>query len=107
MLVCLEGFDPKGRKRIQDGNIDITILKQDENYFAFNSKCPHKGGPLFLCKPLSGERIMCPSHHIVFNLRDGEVLENPLPESMGDYALCPNLKIYEVVLDQNGLNIIV
>lgn len=102
-----DGFDSKGRKRVQvDGN-DITVLKKDERYFAFDSKCPHKGGPLFLCSILSDDRIMCPSHHIIFNLNNGEVLENPIPKSMGDYRNCKNLKTYEVKLNGEELEIIV
>lgn len=101
------GFDSMGRKRVQSQDKDITTIKEGEKYFAFDSKCPHRGGPLFLCKILSGERIMCPSHHIIFNLNNGDVLENPIPRSMGDYALSGNLKIYEVRVNGKNLEIIV
>ena len=102
-----DGFDSKDRKRVQLDGEDITILKQNGKYFAFESKCPHKGGPLFLCRTLSDDRIMCPSHHIIFNLNNGDVLENPIPKTMGDYANCSKLKTYEVKINGQELEIIV
>jgi Ferredoxin subunits of nitrite reductase and ring-hydroxylating dioxygenases len=90
------GFDQKDRKRLTGSGYDITLFAIEGRYFATDSKCPHMGGPLFLSKTLKDDRIMCPSHHIIFKLATGEVVSNPIPESMGDYAICGNLKTYTV-----------
>ncbi len=89
-------FDQKGRLRIEKAGIDITIFKRNGKFFAANSKCPHKGGPMFLAKNVGEMGIMCPSHHIIFNVESGEVMENPIPKTMGDYALCNSLKTYKI-----------
>lgn len=90
------GFDQKGRKRLAGSDYDITLFNIDGKYFATDSKCPHKGGPLFLSKIMKEEQIMCPSHHIIFKLGTGAIVSNPIPKSMGDYALCGKLSTYIV-----------
>lgn len=89
-------FDQKGRKRLTGPDYDITLFNIDGKYFATDSKCPHMGGPLFLSKILKEDQIMCPSHHIIFKLATGDIISNPIPKSMGDYALCGKLKTYIV-----------
>jgi nitrite reductase/ring-hydroxylating ferredoxin subunit len=96
-----EKFDSKGRQRVQGDSLDVTILRKDNKYYAFSSKCPHKGGPLFLGRPIGENGIMCPSHHIIFDINSGKVLENPIPESMGEYRKCDSLKIIPVEANDN------
>ncbi len=90
------GFDQKGRKRVTGDGYDITLFEINGKYFASESKCPHRGGPLFLSKLLENNRIMCPSHHIEFDLMNGKVVHNPIPVSMGEYALCTELRVLEI-----------
>ncbi|MGP6239955.1 Rieske (2Fe-2S) protein [Cuniculiplasma sp. SKW4] len=98
-----DNFDSKGRQRIQMDSLDITILKKNNNYFAFQSECPHKGGPLFLGKLIGENGLMCPSHHIIFDIDSGAVLENPIPESMGEYRKCDSLKIIPVKINDGSI----
>ena len=101
----ISGFDSKGRKRVVTKDNDVTIFSVNGDYFASSSKCPHKGGPLFLARILTENRIMCPSHHIIFNLKNGQVISNPIPETMGDYSKCENLKIFKVWIEKTELRI--
>ncbi|MGP6220284.1 Rieske (2Fe-2S) protein [Caldiplasma sukawensis] len=100
-----QGFDKHNRKRIKSENMDITIFKVNDDFFACESKCPHRGGPLFLARNHGDNSITCISHNIRFSLTDGKVIHNPIPESMGDYAVCGNLKIYRC--EKEGSNIVV
>lgn len=102
-----QNFDSKGRQRIKVDSFDLTVLKKDNDYFAFDSKCPHKGGPLFLGKPIGENGIMCPSHHIIFDIRSGEVIENPIPESMSDYRICGMLRTFNIETNDGKINVIV
>jgi nitrite reductase/ring-hydroxylating ferredoxin subunit len=107
LLTTKEDFDSKGRKRIKNDKEDITIFNVNGVFFACNSKCPHRGGPLFIGKILTGNRLMCPSHHIIFNLTDGKVLENPIPKTMGEYSQCLPLKVYEIREREETLEILI
>lgn len=99
------GFDRHNRKRIKSEHYDITIFKVNDDFFACESKCPHRGGPLFLARNHGDTSITCISHNIRFSLKDGNVLINPIPKTMGDYAICGNLKIYNC--EKEGSNIVV
>ncbi|MHB1439685.1 MAG: Rieske (2Fe-2S) protein [Cuniculiplasma sp.] len=107
IITTRDGFDSKGRKRIQQQNRDITILQLEGKFYAFDSQCPHRGGPMFLCKYIKNKGIMCPSHHIIFKLEGGEILENPIPVSMGDYSHSENLKTYGIIEREKDLEIII
>lgn len=51
---------------------DILISNIDGEYFAINNKCNHMGGSLVEGK-LDGDKITCPKHGSVFNLKTGKV----------------------------------
>ncbi len=99
-----DGFDSKGRKRVKGENHDVTIFLNEGRSFACNSACPHKGGPLFIGRVIS-RGLMCPSHHIIFDTENGKIVENPIPESMGDYRKSGDLKIYPLILEGNNFMI--
>ncbi|MCL4356683.1 MAG: Rieske 2Fe-2S domain-containing protein [Candidatus Thermoplasmatota archaeon] len=96
-----DGFDSKGRKRVKSTGLDITIFLNDGKSFACNSACPHKGGPLFIGKVVS-KGLMCPSHHIIFDIENGKIVENPIPESMGEYRNSGDLKMYPLRMEGNN-----
>lgn len=51
---------------------DIAIFRtMDDQVFALDDKCPHKGGPLSQ-GIVQGESVTCPLHNWVISLRTGE-----------------------------------
>jgi nitrite reductase (NADH) small subunit len=51
---------------------DIAIFRtMDDQIFALDDKCPHKGGPLSQ-GIVQGESVTCPLHNWVISLKTGE-----------------------------------
>jgi nitrite reductase (NADH) small subunit len=51
---------------------DIAIFRtMDDQVFALDDKCPHKGGPLSQ-GIVQGESVTCPLHNWVISLKTGE-----------------------------------
>ncbi len=59
----------------------IVISNLDGTYYAIGSKCTHMGCDLSRGN-IEGERVICPCHGSIFNLRTGEVIRGPagIPE---------------------------
>ncbi|WP_350582524.1 Rieske 2Fe-2S domain-containing protein, partial [Pseudomonas sp. HY2-MNA-CIBAN-0224] len=58
----------------QDDDSIILITRDEDEFFAFDGKCPHVGADLgdgMRC----GNRVVCPWHHGSFDSRDGSLLE--------------------------------
>ena len=58
----------------QDDDSIILITRDDDEFQAFDGKCPHAGADLgtgLRC----GNRVVCPWHHATFDSRDGTLLE--------------------------------
>ncbi|EQD68105.1 Rieske [2Fe-2S] domain protein [mine drainage metagenome] len=84
------------KQRFELPDKDITATKWEGKVFAFNSKCPHRKGPIFMGKLRPNSCIMCPSHRIIFSLIDGHVISNPIPESMKDYHDTTDLEVFQI-----------
>ena len=56
--------------RTQHGQIAVFRTVEDE-VFALEDRCPHKGGPLSQ-GILHGRQVTCPLHNWIINLEDGE-----------------------------------
>lgn len=61
--------------------------------FAFDSACPHKGGPLAQGH-LSGRKIRCPWHEYEFDVFSGRVASVPYPAWYGKWRETGNLQVY-------------
>lgn len=61
--------------------------------FAFDSKCPHKGGPLDQGE-LTGHVVKCPWHSYEFNVFSGEVVTIPYPLKYGVWRDTGSLRLY-------------
>ncbi|WP_352339020.1 FAD-dependent oxidoreductase [Psychrobacter sp. 16-MNA-CIBAN-0192] len=73
----------------QDDNSIILITRDDDEFHAFNGKCPHAGADLgtgLRC----GNRVICPWHHATFDSRDGTLLEPVATEGLTQYELTDN-----------------
>lgn len=72
------------------GDVDMVLVRDGERVQALQAKCPHAGAPLEQ-GAICGDKLVCPWHKAVFQLRDGKMCE-PL-------ALA-NLKRYPVRVEQ-------
>ncbi|MGE6326622.1 FAD-dependent oxidoreductase [Psychrobacter pacificensis] len=70
----------------QDDDSIILITRDDDEFHAFDGKCPHAGADLgngLRC----GHRVVCPWHHASFDSRDGSLLEPIATDSLTQYEL--------------------
>ena len=65
---------------------EIAIFNVDGHFYATQSDCTHRGGPL--CEgELAGEIVTCPWHGSQFNVRTGEVVMDPATEPIATYTI--------------------
>ncbi len=62
------------RLKITVGGKDILLSNINGEYFAIDNKCNHMGGSLYDGQ-MEGDKIICPKHGSVFNLKTGKVEE--------------------------------
>src|SRR6201989_3196393 len=74
------------RKLISAGNTKILVLRHQGKLSAFQSKCPHAGGPLEKGAICNG-RLVCPWHMGTFRIPDGRLIEPPAMDSLKTYPL--------------------
>lgn len=70
----------------QDDDSIILITHNEDEFSAFDGKCPHAGADLgdgLRC----GNRVVCPWHHGTFDSRDGTLLEPVAMEGLTQYKL--------------------
>ena len=73
----------------QDDDSIILITRDDDEFRAFDGKCPHAGADLgtgLRC----GNRVVCPWHHATFDSRDGTLLEPVATEGLTQYEVTDN-----------------
>lgn len=70
----LEDIPRQGSRVIQTGDGEIALFRTvDDQVFALNNRCPHKGGPLAQ-GIVHGKRVTCPLHSWVIDLESGEAI---------------------------------
>ena len=70
----------------QEDDSIILITRDDDEFRAFDGKCPHAGADLgngLRC----GNRVVCPWHHATFDSRDGSLLEPIATKGLTQYEL--------------------
>ena len=73
----------------QDDDSIILITRDDDEFQAFDGKCPHAGADLgtgLRC----GNRVVCPWHHATFDSRDGTLLEPVATAGLTQYEVTDN-----------------
>jgi len=81
----------EGRTYAVNGKAIAVFRTRDDEVFATQAFCPHKGGPL--ADGLIGAgKVICPLHAYQFSLKTGQPVENT----------CPELKTYAVSLSPTG-----
>jgi apoptosis-inducing factor 3 len=74
------------KKLISAGRTKILVLRHQGKLSAFQSKCPHAGGPLEKGAICNG-RLVCPWHMGTFRIPDGRLIEPPAMDSLETYPL--------------------
>jgi nitrite reductase/ring-hydroxylating ferredoxin subunit len=55
--------------RVSD-HLTFAVCRLEGTYYAFDSRCPHRGGQL-ADGEVVGELLVCPLHHFKFSLKTG------------------------------------
>ena len=106
-VVCYldELHDPGSRGltlRLNEQMLDVFIVRQGKQVFAYLNSCPHTGGPLdwvpdqFLS--LDKHNIQCATHDALFRLDDGYCVAGPCAGEM--------LKAVPVIIDAGKIMIV-
>ncbi|MDD2371520.1 MAG: Rieske 2Fe-2S domain-containing protein [Firmicutes bacterium] len=61
-----------GKLKISVEGRDILVSNINGEYFGIDNRCNHMGGSLY-DGIMEGDRVSCPKHGTVFNLKTGEV----------------------------------
>jgi len=74
---------PPGEMKVVDLDGEaVVIANVDGQYYAFSNTCSHEGGPLGEGE-LEDDRVTCPWHSTVFDVKTGAALEgvteDPVP----------------------------
>ncbi|WP_223544156.1 nitrite reductase small subunit NirD [Pseudomonas sp. A-B-19] len=73
-ICALEEINALGSRIIAGPKGDIAIFRtSDDEVFALDDRCPHKGGPLSQGL-IYGKRVACPLHNWQIDLENGEAL---------------------------------
>lgn len=68
----LEDIPPLGARIVRGESMDIAVFRTDDDQvFALEDKCPHKGGPLSQ-GIVHDCRVTCPLHNLVLDLKSGK-----------------------------------
>ena len=70
----LDDIPRLGSRVVRTGSGDIAVFRTgDDEVFALDDRCPHKGGPLSQ-GIVHNKRVTCPLHNFVIELASGEAV---------------------------------
>ncbi|WP_324628505.1 nitrite reductase small subunit NirD [Pseudomonas aeruginosa] len=73
-ICALDEINPLGSRVVAGPKGDIAIFRaSDDQVFALDDHCPHKGGPLSQGL-IYGKRVACPLHNWQIELESGEAV---------------------------------
>ena len=73
-ICALDEINPLGSRIVASPKGDIAIFRTaDDQVFALDDRCPHKGGPLSQ-GIVHNKRVTCPLHNFVIELSSGEAV---------------------------------
>lgn len=73
-------------KEVSIGETRILLARAGDCFHAVSANCPHYGAPL-VEGALCGTRIVCPWHHAVFNVLNGDLEEPPALDALVSYEV--------------------
>jgi NADPH-dependent 2,4-dienoyl-CoA reductase/sulfur reductase-like enzyme/nitrite reductase/ring-hydroxylating ferredoxin subunit len=71
-------------KEVSAGETRIVLARVGDRFHAVSATCPHYGAPLAE-GALCGTRVVCPWHHAVFNVVNGDLEEPPALDALVCY----------------------
>ncbi|MBG7499843.1 nitrite reductase small subunit NirD [Pseudomonas aeruginosa] len=73
-ICALDEINPLGSRVVAGPKGDTAIFRaSDDQVFALDDRCPHKGGPLSQGL-IYGKRVACPLHNWQIELESGEAV---------------------------------
>ena len=82
----LEAIPAMGARRVKTASANIAVFRtRDDQLFALEDKCPHRGGPLSQ-GIVTGCQVICPLHDWCIRLEDGQA-EAPDEGQTGTYQV--------------------
>jgi nitrite reductase/ring-hydroxylating ferredoxin subunit len=77
VLVGHAGEIPEGeRKIIQVGDLSIGVFHHHGQWYALRNSCLHRGGPV-CTGALEGDVLICPWHGFQYDVKNGQLLDDP------------------------------
>ena len=73
-------------KEVAAGETRILLARVGDQFYAVSANCPHYGGTLAE-GALCGTRVICPLHHAVFNVVNGDLEEPPALDALVSYEV--------------------
>jgi 3-phenylpropionate/trans-cinnamate dioxygenase ferredoxin subunit len=87
VMAARVGEIPPGRmKRVDAGTRRILLANVGGHFYAVDDTCTHEDASLS-SGALRGEWVKCPLHGSRFNVRTGEVMEEPATANLGTYPV--------------------
>ena len=72
---------PGDAKCVEVAGKKIALFNLEGSFYAIDDTCTHRGGPLSEGE-VSGEKVTCPWHGAVYNIKTGAVLGPPAPHGV-------------------------
>ncbi len=70
-ILCIDDIPKLGARVVRRGDLDIAVFRTaDDEIFALEDRCPHKGGQLSQ-GIVHGRRVTCPMHNWNVELDSG------------------------------------
>lgn len=106
-ICSVDDFKTISQKVFKIENLDILIIKEDEEFFAVNNRCPHAGGHLHEGRIERGT-ITCLNHGACFDYKSGAIRIDMLDEDMLEQIDVNNLpfgklKTYSLRIENNNI----
>jgi 3-phenylpropionate/trans-cinnamate dioxygenase ferredoxin subunit len=86
MAARVGDVSPGGMKRVDIGDRRILLANVGGQLYAVDDTCTHEDASL-AGGALRGEWVKCPLHGSRFNVRTGEVVEEPASERLATYPV--------------------
>ena len=83
---CIDEIQPGKMKRVDINGRRLLLANVDGHFYATDDTCTHEDASLS-SGFLKGELVKCPLHGSRFNLRTGEVLEDPAEDNLKTYSV--------------------
>jgi len=85
------------RQVFKVGNLELLLLKVQDELFLIENKCGHFGAPLTDGR-LTDKTIACIHHGISFDLKTGEISNRP-------WETCDPIQVFDISCYQNMLGL--